>query len=64
MSIYKKVFGAGKVSGHHSYIRIDISNRQLSGEGGGGIFAVIFPFTDNNTSPFCLWNNSHQLQAK
>lgn len=65
MSTHKKLFfGAGKVSGHHSYIKIHISNRQLSGGGGDGIFAVIFPFIHINTPPFCLWNNSHQPQAK
>lgn len=65
MSTHKKLsFGAGKVSSHHSYIRIHISNMQFSGGGDDGIFAVIFPFTDINMQPFCLWNNSHQLQAK
>lgn len=43
MSTHKKLFfGAGKVSDHHSYISIHISNRKLSGGGGDGVFALIF----------------------
>lgn len=60
--ITKAAFRGWRSLTSSGYVKVHISSRQLSG---GVIVAVaIFPFTDTSTPLFCLWSNSHQLQAK